>query len=261
MKKLFIAIWATLLSHLAFSQQGLYLSRLQDHSPPKIVHRGRVELGGWYQPQDDLGAGGISVTYAPYFTQALSEIRVKGGYYISRNIQDNTPTDITSFLVIPGAPTAELGVGFTKLFPQHDARSYYEIAFNADFYYAARFLETDEEEKKFRIGSYHIKAGVEIIPVPKRLSFYGNIDLLLDTSGEEAFQDAFGDTDLLLKKSEYFDAGVKGVFFPDCIINIVPEFNIIFTEKRIRDKMTSPEGLIPNFKLTVAINLNNKKTL
>lgn len=246
--QLFLLIIFNLVAFSAFAQQGLWLSRQLNHAPAKILYHHRIGFGGWYQPQRDIHATGISYTFSPYFNHSQSELRVRAGYF-GTNDKFAEAKNITSYLIMPNGPTYELAVGYSKLFPQtQSGTSYFELALNADVHYNFRQFQLNNNSVSF--STYIARAGIEIIPIPKVLSFYGNLDLLIGTSGKDQYPN---DLSALPEKSEYFDAGVKGIIkiIKRPQIVIIPDINLIFTEKRIIDQMVSPEYIVPNLHINI----------
>ncbi len=238
---------------VAFSlcaQDGLWLSNNYKHARPVITHVMRIDVCEWYQPESKKSAIGASVVYAPYFDSARSELRVSAGYLKNGNdVESNR--DIIEYLVIPNSETIQLGAGFSKLFPQLNSKAYHELAFNADFLYSARYIRANDNE--INISTFQVRAGFEVIPIPRRLSFYANAHLLLGVSGSQVYVSGTETPITPLERAEYFDAGFKSMFRVFKYLIVMPEFNALFTEKRMRDRMQSPDRVVPTIRLNLIV--------
>jgi hypothetical protein len=245
--KIALTILLFQLSLIVSAQQGLFLS---GHSKTEGVKDFfRIENSGWYQIQADKHSAGLALVYCPYFSKSKSELRIKVGRY-GTNDKFNKPEDLTYYMLSQGSPSYEVGVGYTKLFSEEQP----EFAFNADLYYTNHSLSirdtsySSNGHKKVNLGTYHIRTGVEIIPIKGKLSFYANANFLVGVSGKSSYDQLRDTPSPLLQQAEYIDAGFRGMFGYKCF-KIIPDMNLIFTEKRMSDIIQ--DTVIPTFKINL----------
>ncbi|MEM9859583.1 MAG: hypothetical protein AAF843_19675 [Bacteroidota bacterium] len=240
---------------VAFAQKGLHLSRKLDHRPSEYTHEYLVSFQSWYQPVEDQFAYGIAFNYIPYFPKSLSELRVSIGLYDLTSSPPKDAQETNNILIMPFSELISFDLGYSKLFPQESAHSYYELAFNADFiinYHqdGRSYLPVNPIPVDYDFFTLLMRTGIEILPLPGKISLYGNFDLLLV---EPVDNNLTNNVSGLLKQAEYFDVGVKGMITPfKGKVLIEPELNVIIVEERIRKNIASRDELILSARFNIS---------
>jgi hypothetical protein len=114
-----------------------------------------------------------------------------------------------------------------------------------------------------KLTTYHSRLGLEIIPFPGKVSFYGNVNFIMGASGTKEFLTRLSipestDPRPILERAEYFDIGIRYQFRWDILI-ITPDMNLILAERRIVSKSNQGDWVIPSMSIDVACLLNHKK--
>lgn len=223
-----------------FSQDALLLSERNHKGQEKTLHTLRIEAKGWRQAESVEYAAGGKLTYAPFFKNSLSELRVGVGFFGPDKRFENV-REITPSIIFPEGNLINISTGYTKVFPQRNAKSYYEIALNLDAQYTYRDLRIGDS--KFQVGNYYVSGGVEVIPIPPFLSIYGNYNAIIATTGSAKLEGNF--LEAPVNSAEFIDAGIKGIY-PFCKwFSGSLQFGVLLTDKSIRSKMHEPENVVP----------------
>lgn len=251
MKSILLIIILMVVVINAFAQQGLFLSTNRARkSQAETFHE--TGISSWYQTAADRSSAGFYYRFHKYLPESFASFRLYSGIFGSYKDKLHTIGDFNSQLIKPMAPGWEIGTGFSKLFIQSDNKL--ELAFNADVWLAYRFPKINDIKSK--LTTYHVRTGVELIPFKAEITFYGNVNFILDASGTKRFlqdqsiaEDA--DPNPLLRKAEYFDVGIKyqircGAF------RFTPDVNVILAERRIATKSTNGDWVIPNVSVDAA---------